>query len=468
MGVVDKDGIPLLKAWCIATNVSTMLNLQGVTCDNTHAHGTPRGQALKEAGNYTPYMAKLLHTAWRDEARNIRRASAQSVHVAAACVLVHVSLRCNNSQVQNKFQGICVTVCPTQGEGFGSSGPKPNRSEGFGYAGSDLHLGKGLGSAGPRTSMDGQQQRPIPPHVPWSRPQDHFSLPYQRSGINIPVGNGMTALRTTCHALRSLRGQPLPGRLEQGMVATNANIAAWVEFGVPAILLAAVAAPSSPYGFPDVRVRELFRGVVESLLPARSAESYKTVLGHVTTFIKVVKTAICTDSTRQVLQELLDHVIEIDLFKSIDMFVDVLVQDAEEGRVDPQHPCLTVVTTDGYLDPNVICRPVVTKSPWIYVTRYNDWMRLNSYFRENLPNRREGLPCMLLNQDCWDLLDLVWSMAKQVGYCLRSHNQVAGNTQMNVWDLTPQRTSRRRWLMQLTAFKGCRLPCTASAGWPQA
>ena len=435
MGVVDKDGIPLLKAWCIATNVSTMLNLKGVTCDNTHEHGTPRGQALKEAGNYTPHMAKLLHNAWRDEARNIRRGSAQSVHVAASCVLVHVSLRCSKSQVQREFQGTCIIVCPTPGIGFGSSDPNPKCSEGFGSAGSDLHLGKGLGSAGPRTSMDGQQQRPIPPHVPWSRPQDLFSLPYQRSGINIPVGNGMTALRTTCHALRSLRGQPLPGRLEQGMVATNANIAAWVEFGVPAILLAAVAAPSSPYGFPEVRVRELFRGVVESLLPARSAESYKTVLSHVTTFIKVVKTAISTDSTRQVLQELLDHVIEIDLFKNIDMFVDVLVQDADQGRLDPQHPCLTVVTMDGYLDPNVICRPVVTKSAWIYVTRYNDWMRLNSYFRENLPNRREGLPCMLLTQDFWDLLELIWSMAKQVGYCLRSHNQVAENTQMNVWDL---------------------------------
>ena len=355
--------------------------------------------------------------------------------MAASCVLVHVSLRCSNSQVQHEFQGTCIIVCPTPGIGFGSSDPSPKCSEGFGSAGSDLHLGKGLGSAGPRTSMDGQQPRPIPPHVPWSRPQDLFSLPYQRSGINIPVGNGMTALRTTCHALRSLRGQPLPGRLEQGMVATNANIAAWVEFGVPAILLAAVAAPSSPYGFPEVRVRELFRGVVESLLPARSAESYKTVLSHVTTFIKVVKTAISTDSTRQVLQELLDHVIEIDLFKNIDMFVDVLVQDADQGRLDPQHPCLTVVTMDGYLDPNVICRPVVTKSPWIYVTRYNDWMRLNSYFRENLPNRREGLPCMLLTQDFWDLLELIWSMAKQVGYCLRSHNQVAEHTQMNVWDL---------------------------------
>ena len=73
VGVVDHAGAPLLKSWCIASNMICMNIIEKHLCDGKHEHGIARGKAVKEAENYTPVFASTIHEAWKNECMSRRR-----------------------------------------------------------------------------------------------------------------------------------------------------------------------------------------------------------------------------------------------------------------------------------------------------------------------------------------------------------------------------------------------------------
>ena len=72
VGVVDHAGAPLLKSWCVASNVVCVNVIARHLCDGKHVHGVARGEALKRAENYTPAFARSIHEAWKNECVDIR------------------------------------------------------------------------------------------------------------------------------------------------------------------------------------------------------------------------------------------------------------------------------------------------------------------------------------------------------------------------------------------------------------
>ena len=94
VGVVDHAGAPLLKSWCIASNVVCMNIIEKHLCDGKHVHGVARGEALKRAENYTPAFARSIHDAWRNECTDRRRLKTanqgrnKAYNVALPCVVI--------------------------------------------------------------------------------------------------------------------------------------------------------------------------------------------------------------------------------------------------------------------------------------------------------------------------------------------------------------------------------------------
>ena len=94
VGVVDHAGAPLLKSWCVASNVVCMNVIEKHLCDGKHVHGVARGEALKRAENYTPAFARSIHDAWRNECTDRRRLKTanqgrnKAYNVALPCVVI--------------------------------------------------------------------------------------------------------------------------------------------------------------------------------------------------------------------------------------------------------------------------------------------------------------------------------------------------------------------------------------------
>ena len=64
LGITNHQGLPLRKAWTVASSVS-MLRLSAHRCDRNHRHGESRGKDLKHSENYTYTMTDCIHHGWK-------------------------------------------------------------------------------------------------------------------------------------------------------------------------------------------------------------------------------------------------------------------------------------------------------------------------------------------------------------------------------------------------------------------
>ena len=69
LGLVNRHGQPLLKAWTIATDMLELSILEDFKCTREHQHAQSRGKDLKDAENYTYEFTDLIHRCFEGSAR---------------------------------------------------------------------------------------------------------------------------------------------------------------------------------------------------------------------------------------------------------------------------------------------------------------------------------------------------------------------------------------------------------------
>ena len=351
VGVVDHAGAPLFKSWCIASNVICMNTVERHLCDGKHEHGASRGTALREAENYTPVFARAIHEAWKNECMprsRIKQGSRSRLcerSIALPCIVID-SKECSKPCISESG---CLTTGQHAGKQLHRRSPScPEvrvdyvpRSEGRAMAGYTPW----------QTSFDEDDPMPghsssMPPPNPPPRSTrtgihsvyatiEVISFHDHRGGV-IP-DDALKEIRRVNGALARLcqAQEQLPPKIRHGVVATNQQIMNWAkaEAGVPVTFVAALTAACSPHNDSKTRPRELFRALVYALGDPVYYIPYDDLVK------RIKRTSFCLARIQNELQpqstSILFHLVDIEVLKDVNHFVNVLEQDARDRKVDP-------------------------------------------------------------------------------------------------------------------------------------
>ena len=68
LGLVNRHGQPVLKAWTIAIDMPELSILEDFKCTHEHQHAQNRGRDLKDVENYTYELTDLIHRCFEGSA----------------------------------------------------------------------------------------------------------------------------------------------------------------------------------------------------------------------------------------------------------------------------------------------------------------------------------------------------------------------------------------------------------------
>ena len=222
--------------------------------------------------------------------------------------------------------------------------------------------------------------------------------------------------------------EQLPPKFMHGMVAPNQQIMGWARAGVPVVFVAAISAPCSPHHDRQTRPRELFRALVYALNEPGWHQSYRELVA------KIKRASSClariqNDLLQQTTSILFD-LVDLELLKDINLFVDVLEQDARDSKVDPAASALDVVTDTDYLNPVLVCKPIPMPTGFIHLTRYQAWYEAQQVYYESTPSGvKLGWNTLIL------LRNSVENFCSHMAYGLRTHKRDHPDSRLTVVDL---------------------------------
>ena len=79
LGILDHQGLPLRKAWIVASSVP-MQRLAAHRCDHNHKHGESRGKDLRNSESYTYIMTDCIHHDWKVFCDSLSKHSACAIN----------------------------------------------------------------------------------------------------------------------------------------------------------------------------------------------------------------------------------------------------------------------------------------------------------------------------------------------------------------------------------------------------
>ena len=417
-----------VKSWCIASNVICMNILEKHLCDGKHEHGVARGAALKEAENYTPLLASTIHEAWRNECVSRRRIKPRNKEkvvkkaIALPCIAIGDSSsgkfpsQCSHSRPEVRVdyvprtEGIAMAGYTPWQESFEEDDPMP------GYS----------------STMPPPPQQPRRPARTGARSiyetVEVISFQDQRGGV-LP-DNPLKEIRRVNGVLARLcqAQERLPPKIKHGLVATNQQIMGWARAGVPVTFVAALTAACSPHNDQRTRPRELFRALVYAL----GDPFYNIVYKDLVKYIK--QASSCLARIQNELQpqstSILFHLVDIEVLKDVNHFVDVLEQDARDRKVDQEAPAYDVVRDTNYLNPVLVCKPIRSAGGFLHSTRYQSWYEAQQVYYESTPSAvKLGWNTLVL------LRNSVENFSAHMAYGLRTHNRDHPDDRLTVIDL---------------------------------
>ena len=445
VGVVDHAGAPLLKSWCVASNVICMNILEKHLCDGKHEHGMARGVALKEAENFTPLLASTIHEAWKDECASRRRIKPRNREkvvkkaIALPCIAIG---DCSSG----KFPS-CKRLCSAYGQHCGKSThhrsrscpevrvdyvPRTEGSAMAGYTPWQESFEEDDPLPGYSSTMPPPPNQPRRPARTGARSiyetVEVISFQDQRGGV-LP-DNPLKEIRRVNGVLARLcqAQERLPPKIKHGLVATNQQIMGWARAGVPVTFVAALTAACSPRNDLRTRPRELFRALVYALGDPFYSIGYKDLVEY------IKQASSCLARIQNELQpqstSILFHLVGIEVLKDVNHFVDVLEQDARDRKVDQEASAYDVVRDTNYLNPVLVCKPIRSAGGFLHSTRYQSWYEAQQVYYESTPSAvKLGWNTLIL------LRNLVENFCAHMAYGLRTHNRDHPDDRMTVIDL---------------------------------
>ena len=222
--------------------------------------------------------------------------------------------------------------------------------------------------------------------------------------------------------------EQLPPKFMRGMVAPNQQIMNWARAGVPVVFVAAISAPCSPRNDRQTRPRELFRALVYALNEPGWHQSHRDLVARIKRASSCLA-RIQNDLLQQTTSILFD-LVDLELLKDVNLFVDVLEQDARGSKVDPAASALEVVTDSDYLSPVLVCKPIPVPTRFIHTTRYQAWYEAQQVYYESTPSGvKLGWNTLIL------LRNSIENFCSHMAYGLRTHNRDHPDYRMTVVDL---------------------------------
>ena len=123
---------------------------------------------------------------------------------------------------------------------------------------------------------------------------------------------------------------------------------------MPVVFVAALTAACSPHRGRSARPRELF--------------SYRDLVA------RIKRASSCLARVQNELQQystnILFDLVDLEVLKDVNLFMNVLEQDTRDRKVDPDAPKYDVVSDTDYLNPVLVCRPIPPPTGFIHSTRY--------------------------------------------------------------------------------------------------